>query len=150
MCAALLLSPCGPAAQRGCWHSPPPASGNVWRRACGNRSSRPAPSRQRWQWPCRHMWLCPFLRAVYSRMVTRHQNKSCRTELPLLSTAVRKMVERAATNLPNSSRSTRECLVAWCRMLAVSLSSTKKVLSPGQHMMDNTGLARKGGKKSTR
>lgn len=69
------------------------------------------------------------------------------TELPLPSTAVRKMAERTETNLPNSSRSTRECLVAWCRMLAVSLSSTKKVLSPGEHMMDNTGLARKGKKK---
>jgi len=37
---------------------------------------------------------------------------------------------------PNSSRSTSECLVAWCRMLAVSLSSTKKVLSPKEDRDD--------------
>lgn len=41
-------------------------------------------------------------------------------------------MQEEEANVPNSSSSTRECLVAWCRMLAVSLSSTKKVLSPGR------------------
>lgn len=41
------------------------------------------------------------------------------------------LLAETPTNSPNSSKSTRECVVAWCRMLAVSLSSTKKVLSPG-------------------
>lgn len=35
-----------------------------------------------------------------------------------------------ADRLPSSSTRTRECSVACCRMLEVSLNSTKKVLSP--------------------
>lgn len=58
---ALLYSPCGPASRPGFWRSPPPVSGSVWRRACDSRSSRRAPSPQRWRSLCRHMWLCPSL-----------------------------------------------------------------------------------------
>lgn len=51
--------------------------------------------------------------------------------------------DRGSTNtlivLPSSSRSTRECLVPWRRILAVSLNSTKKVLSPGT-WRDGSGL----------
>ena len=35
------------------------------------------------------------------------------------------------TNLPNSSRRTKECSVACWNIVDVSLSSTKNVLSPG-------------------
>lgn len=66
-CAALLLSPCGPTAQSCCWRSPPPASGNVWRRGCGSRSSRLAPLRRRWRWPCRRKWPCPCLQTSWQR-----------------------------------------------------------------------------------
>lgn len=121
--ASLALSPCGPAARHGCWRSPPPASGNVWRRGRGSRSSRPAPSPRRWRWPCRRKWPCPCL-------PTRSQRSH--HAVALITEPKRRRRRKAEANVPNSSRSTRECLVAWCRMLAVSLSSTKKVLSPGR------------------
>lgn len=72
VCAVLLLSPCDPAARRGCWRSPPPTSGNVWRRGCGSRFSRPAPSRQRWRWPCHRKWPCPCLRTGSQRSGASH------------------------------------------------------------------------------
>ena len=50
------------------------------------------------------------------------ENRSCLVEF-----------QKIQKYLPNSSNKTNECLVAWRKIHDVSLSSTKKVLSPAKH-----------------